>query len=129
MEEMTVCPHCHRAERQLKVGRTPSGSQRSLWALCQRKYTPHPRHQGYDQAIRQQAIRWYVDGMNLRRSARSLGVVHQTVANWVTAYAATLPEAPPVPAHDRQHPLPVVELDELSTFEGEKKTASTSSRK
>ncbi len=98
-----------------------------MCVFCQRKYTPQPKPQGYDAAIRRQAIRFYVDGMNLRRIARHLGVVHQTVANWVAAYAATLPDAPPTPPHDRQHPLPVVELDELYTFEGEKKSGSTSS--
>ena len=36
--------------------------------------------------------------MNLRRIARHLGVVHQTVANWVAAYAATLPDTPPAPS-------------------------------
>lgn len=77
--------------------------------------------------LRRQAIQCYVDGMSLRRIARHLGVVHQTVANWVTAYAATLPDTPPLPAHDAQHPLAVVELDELYTFEGSRKRASTSS--
>jgi transposase-like protein len=128
MEEIT-CPHCQRADHQQKVGQTSSGSQRYLCVSCQRKYTPKPKPRGYDEAIRRQAIRFYVDGMNLRRIARHLGVVHQTVANWVAAYAATLPDAPPAPPHDRQHPLPVVELDELYTFEGEKKSASTSSRR
>lgn len=129
MEERThpQCPHCQRTDRQLKVGRNPSGSQRYVCFFCQRKYTPQPKPQGYAVALRQQAIRWYVDGMNLRRIARHLGVVHQTVANWVAAYAATLPDQPPAPLHDRQHPLPVVELDELYTFETEKKTGSTSS--
>ena len=126
MEEI-LCPHCQRADRQLKVGRNTSGSQRYLCVFCQRKYTPQPKPQGYDAAIRHQAIQLYVDGMNLRRIARHLGVVHQTVANWVAAYAATLPDAPPAPPHDQQHPLPVVELDELYTFEGEKKSGCTSS--
>ena len=67
----------------------------------------------------------YVDGMNLRRIAHHLQIVHQTVANWVAAYAATLPDLPPAPPTDRLHPLPVVELDELYTFEGEKKSGST----
>lgn len=128
MEEIT-CPHCQRADHQQKVGHNPSGSQRYLCVYCQRKYTPHPKAQGYDEAIRRQAIRFYVDGMNLRRIARHLGVVHQTVANWVADHAATLPDAPPAPPHDRQHSLPVVELDELYTFEGEKKSGSTSSPK
>ncbi len=101
MEEI-ACPHCLRADRQLKVGRNPSGSQRYLCVFCQRKYTPHPKPRGYDEAIRRQAIRCYVDGMNLRRIARHPGIVHQTVA----AYTATLPDASPAPLHDRQHPLP-----------------------
>ena len=127
--ETITCPHCHTTTRQLKVGRNPSGSQRYLCIFCQRKYTPQPTPHGYDKALRQQAVRWYIDGMNLRRIARHLGVVHQTVANWVAAYAATLPALPPAPPHDRQHLLPVVELDELYTFEGAKKNRSMSSRK
>jgi transposase-like protein len=125
MEDMT-CPHCGHGTHQQKVGFNPTGSQRYLCVHCQRKYTPHPHHQGYAEAVRQQALQLYVDGLSLRRIARHLGVVHQTVANWVMAYAATLPDAPPAPPHNRQHPLAVVELDELYTFEGTKKDGSTS---
>ncbi len=79
--EAVTCPHCRASTRQLKVGRNPSGSHRSLCVFCQRKYTPHPTPQGDDEATRRQALRWYVGGMNLRRIARQLGIVHQTVAN------------------------------------------------
>ena len=132
MEELITCPHCQHCQQrhqQQKVGRNPSGSQRYRCAHCQRKYTPQPTPRGYDAATRRQALRWYVDGMNLRRIARQLGVVHQTVANWVMAYAATLPEQPPAPASSQQQPLAVVELDELYTFAGEKNGRSTSSPK
>lgn len=88
-------------------------------------YTAEPRTPGYAPDIRRQAIQLYVNGISLRRIARHLGVVHQTVANW----AATLPETPPLPTQDPQHPLAVVELDELYTFEGSKKRASSSSRR
>jgi len=53
----------------------------------------------------------YVDGMNVRRIARTLGVAHRSVINWVNAHAAQVPERPPVPADD----LEVNELDELFT--------------
>jgi transposase-like protein len=129
MKEIT-CPHCQHPDHQQRVGLTTSGSQRYLCAHCQRKYTPHPKPRGYAEALRRQAIQFYVDGMNLRRIARHLGVVHQTVANWVAAYAATLPDAPPLPPVAPEHPLlPVVELDELYTFEGQKNSGSTSSRR
>lgn len=37
----------------------------------------------------------YVDGLNLRRIARTLQVNHQSVINWVNAHIAGLPDAPP----------------------------------
>lgn len=128
MDDIT-CPHCGRSDRQLKIGHQSSGSQRYLCFFCQRKYTAQPKPRGYSQEKRRLALQWYVDGMSLRRIARHLGVVHQTVANWVNAHAATLPDAPPTPTHDAHHPLLVAELDELYTFEGSKKTGSTSSHR
>ena len=62
----------------------------------------------------------YVDGINLRRIARHLGVNHQSVANWANAYAKEL-SAAPVPDKVEK-----AEVDELFTFIGDKKTGSTS---
>ena len=114
------CPHCGRAEHQVKAGLTRAGSQRYRCKPCGRRYTPEPKQRGYPQALREQALRMYVDGMNFRRIARHLGVHHQSVINWVNAYAEALPEAP-VPDE-----VEVVEMDELHTFIGGKKTRSTS---
>ena len=50
---------------------------------------------------------------------RLLNVHHQSVINWVNAYAVNLPEAPTPEEVD------AVEMDELYTFIGEKKTEST----
>src|SRR5919199_6677477 len=122
---MLTCPSCQSTTRQVKHGRNPSGSQRYLCQACQRTYTPTPTPSGYDAATRRKALRLYADGMNLRRIARHLGVVHQTVANWVAAHADTLPERPPQP----DTPVETAELDELYTFVGQKKTPSTSSRR
>lgn len=116
------CPYCQTEENQIKAGFNRSGSQRYRCKNCNRRYTPEPKPHGYPEAVRLQAVRLYVDGMNLRRIARTLGVNHQSVANWVNAYADQLPEAP-VPEGE----LEVVELDELYTFIGDKKTGSTSS--
>jgi len=62
-----------------------------------------------------------VEGVNFRRIARQLKVNHQSVINWVNAHAGKLPEQPPVP--DK---VTTVELDEVFTFLGKKKTKSTS---
>lgn len=56
--------------------------------------------------------------MNFRRIARQLRVNHQTVVNWVNAYAASLPSETALPEE-----MPVIELDELHSFIGNKKNA------
>ena len=119
---MLTCPSCQSTARQVKHGRNPSGSQRYLCQTCQRTYTPEPMPTGYSTTIRQQALRRYADGMNLRRIARQLGVVHQTMANWVAAHADALPAPPPQP----DGPVEVAELDELYTSSGHQKTPATS---
>jgi transposase-like protein len=122
---MISCPYCQRSTQQVKNGHTPAGSQRYLCRVCRRKYTPEPRPQGYGDDLRRRAVQFYVDGMNLRRIGRTLGVVHQTVANWVAAHAEALPAQPPAPSEA----VETAELDELFTFIGQKKTWPTSSRR
>lgn len=117
-----TCPYCHQTDRQVKAGRNASGSQRYKCQHCQRKYTPDPSPHGYSDDLRRQAVQMYVDGLNFRRIARSLGVAHRSVINWVNAHAEQLPEQPPVPAEE----LEVNEVDELFTFVQDKKTKSTS---
>jgi transposase-like protein len=114
------CPYCKRKDHQVKAGRNVSGSQRYRCQHCQRNYTPEPKAHGYGDEVRFQAVRMYVDGTNLRRVGRQVGVNHQSVANWVKAYAHRLPPAP-VPEQ-----VETAELDELFTFIKHKKTKSTS---
>src|SRR5690349_12888760 len=92
---MIRCPHCERSEQQVKIGHNASGSQRYLCKACQRKYTPVSNKQIYSEQMRANALRLYVDGMNQRRIARTLGVSHQSVANWIKDYAERLPADPP----------------------------------
>ena len=114
------CPYCENETDQIKFGRNRSGSQKFRCKKCERFYTPEPRENGYSEEKRLQAVRMYADGNNLRRVARHLGVSPQSVANWVKAYAAQLPEAPQPKA------VKVVEMDELHTFVEHKKTKPTS---
>ena len=93
-------------------------SPRPKSSHCKRTYTPEPKPNGYAETTRLEAIKLYVDGMNIRRIARTLGVNHQSVANWINAHAAQLPAAP-VPSQ-----VDTIELDELFTFV-EKKSQPT----
>lgn len=115
---MNPCPYCATPDKQVKVGKNDSGSQRWKCRACQRRYTPQPTGHGYPDSVRQQAVKLYVDGLNYRRIARQLGVDHKSVINWVKAHTAQLPPAP-VPADVNN-----AELDELFTFVGQKKTSS-----
>jgi transposase-like protein len=83
-------------------------------------YTPKPTQHGYSEETRLLAIRMYVEGSSYGSIGRVLKVNPQSVANWVNAYTAQLPQAP-LPAKVRK-----AELDELFTFVGKKKTVSTS---
>lgn len=117
---MRKCPSCENETKQHKIGFTQSGSQRYKCEHCNRRYTPEPKSPGYPAALRQRAVRMYLDGMNFRRIGRLLGVHHTSVMNWVNAHAERIGEAS-VP--DR---VETVEMDELYTFVGSKKTDSTS---
>jgi transposase-like protein len=120
------CTHCQ-SEKVVKAGRNGSGSQRYQCKQCRRHFTPEALPNGYDKTMRQQAVEMYVDGHNYRRTARNLGVNHQTVVNWVREAAERAQAAPtPVPASAEDT---VVEVDEVFTFVGAKKTRPMSSRK
>ena len=115
---MKKCPKCYSVVRQNKAGLTRAGSQRYRCMFCGCKYTPAQKQYGYDSQLRKQAIQLYVDGMNLRRTARHLGIHHRTVALWVQAHVHRLPQAP------QPRKIKTAEMDELFTFIGKKKTKS-----
>jgi transposase len=118
---MQTCPKCAQARYQVKDGFTSAGSQRMRCQACGYRYTPLPKPGGYALDLRTQALKLYVDGLNFRRIGRLLGVHHQTVINWVNAVAERVADAIPQPPGAE-----TVELDELYTFVGQKKSGSTS---
>lgn len=111
------CPVCATTTRQHKAGKNRCGTQRVHCQHCRRYYTHQPKKKGYDPDTRRLALKLVVDGNSFRRTARLVGVCPQTVITWVTAATQALPERP-VPAA-----ASVVELDELFTFVGHKKTS------
>ncbi len=90
------CPRCGVDTHQTKDGFTPQRSQRYRCRECGCRYTPFPKSQGYDEEVRFQALQLYLEGMSLRDIGRLLDVNHQSVANWIQAYARYLPpDLPP----------------------------------
>ena len=68
------------------------------------------------------ALKLYLEGNNFRRIGRLLGVNHQSVVNWINTYHDRLPEK----EDTSQEKTQTIELDELFTFIGGKKSAPTS---
>ena len=127
------CPACDASTRQNLSGTTTSGSLRYRCQHCKKHYTPSPKHRGYPEELRLEAVKRYVDGTNFRRIARQLGVNHQSVINWIDAHHAALQEAgkvPPYPAEVAdalsQSHVDTLEFDELFTFVEHKKTRRSS---
>jgi transposase-like protein len=111
-----ICPHCGSSTAVRKWGHNRAGTQRYRCLACQCSFTPNPKEQGHGVAVHEQAVRLYLEGMSLRAIGRLLGVVHQSVANWVAAAARQLPER----VSDAT-PAKTIEVDELYTFvEGKK---------
>jgi transposase-like protein len=123
---MYQCPHCRSAERQVKSGFNRTGTQRLQCQACRRQYTPAPNPLGYDDQTREQALKLYLEGNGFRRIGRLLSVNHQSVANWVNAAHARL-KARQVPSPEPEA-AGTLEMDELFTFVGAKKSPRISSR-
>ena len=123
---MLTCPSCGETTKQHRAGKNASGTLRRECRHCGRTYTPEPKRQGHDLTVRRQALQMYVDGINFRRIARHLSVHHQSVINWVNQAAAGLP--PPPTPHEREgeQTVETLEMDELYTFVGQKKSRPTS---
>lgn len=139
---MTHCPHCRLSKRQSRNGKTRFGSQRYYCPSCQKSYTPHPKVQGCPPELRQQAVRYSLEGLSQRKVARLLGVAPQSVANWLVQAGVALKKLqsqghmPQVPLELAQRADGIMEQDEVYTFcnakrarknklTGEKKTKST----
>ena len=115
------CQSCQSSERQIKTGRNRCGTQRFMCRECGKTYTPEAKRQGYSEEVREKAVRMYVEGNNFRRIGRLLNVNHQSVVNWVNAYHERVKDTVAVPLS-----TPTIEIDELWSFVGEKKTGRIS---
>lgn len=70
---------------------------------------------GHDPALREQALRLYLEGNSFRSIGRILHVHHQSVANWVDAHEKQLPARV-----SDSTPTGTVEVDEVFTYVGKK---------
>ena len=57
-----ACPTCGIERYQVRDGKTAAGSQRLRCSACGKRYTPQPKAQGYEPAIKAAALRMVTDG-------------------------------------------------------------------
>jgi len=76
---------------------------------------------GHDPSLKETAIRLYLEGNSFRGVGRVLGVNFQSVINWVNQAHDELPHHV-----EDQTPTENVEIDELFTFVGKKRSKPTS---
>ncbi len=80
---------------------------------------------GYDQSTKETAVLLYLEGNSFRGIGKVLRVSHVSVINWVNAHAqAEVPQQ--MEDVVDTSPSEVIEVDELFTFIGEKKSKPTS---
>jgi len=118
--EKPACPKCQVTASVVKAGFNRGGSQRLRCQRCRIYFTPHPKPQGYDDGLKEQAIRLYLEGNSFRGIGKVLRVNHVSVINWVNAHEKTLPAQ----VEDKA-PTDTTETDELFTFIGKKTSTST----
>jgi transposase-like protein len=115
------CPYCGQTRSVVKAGlNNKGGNQRLRCQKCQRYFTQQHWPHGYDPSLREQALKLYLEGMSLRGIGRVLGVHHQSIANWIKQASEALPEQ----VTDNT-PTQIVEIDELFTYVGKKRSVST----
>lgn len=115
------CPYCGQTRSVVKAGlNNKGGNQRLRCQKCQRYFTQEHWPLGHDSALREQALKLYLEGVSLRGIGRVLGVHHQSVANWIKRASEALPEQ----VTDNT-PTQTVEIDELFTYVGKKRSVST----
>lgn len=115
------CPYCGQTAPVVRAGlNNKGGNQRHRCQRCRKYFTHQHWPKGHDPYLREQAMRMYLEGVSLRGIGRILGVHHQSVANWVKQAAEALPEQ----VTDTT-PTKTVEVDELFTYVGKKRSAST----
>jgi insertion element IS1 protein InsB len=112
-----TCPACQ-SDHLVRNGTTRTGKQKYHCKRCG-AYGTLNAQVGYSAERKAEILRAYHERSSLRGLERTFGVSRQTVAKWLREEAATLPALPPL---DAATPDDVLELDEVWSFVGSKKT-------
>ena len=80
IDEDRRCPQCGKAEKQIKKGYNPSGTQRRMCKECGVVYTLDPKKREYSEEIKQLALKIYYAGASGRGVGKVLGMTKANAA-------------------------------------------------
>lgn len=107
------CPKC-KSENHVKDG-IVKGKQRYFCKECKYRYTVE--HLGKPIELRKAALYLYLEGLGFRSIERFLKVSNVTVMNWIKSFGKEVESLKKVDGS-----IEIVEMDELHTYIGFKKT-------
>ncbi len=108
------CPRCNSSDKN-KDG-IVKGRQRFLCKSCGRRYTVEKKSDVKSPEVRKLALEMYLEGLGFRAIGRILKISYGTVYSWIKEWGSKvdLPQS--------SQPVAVVELDEMHSYVGSKKT-------
>lgn len=110
------CTTCKSSEK-VKDGKI-KGRQRYKCKACGYRYTVELKSTAQPLAIKRQALQLYLEGLGFRSIGRFLKVSHVSVYNWIKSFGKEIEE---LRSGDE---IEVVEMDEIHTYIGHKKTTA-----
>lgn len=108
------CPRCGK-QAGCKDG-IVKGRQRYLCKNCKYRYTVKQRSGTGDKATKRQALELYLEGLGFRSIGRLLKFSNVSILKWIKAFGEQLP------AVRGEEGVQVMEMDEMHTYIGSKKT-------
>jgi transposase-like protein len=115
--KMLNCPRCASADK-VKSG-INKGLQRYKCKTCQYFFTVSHKSDTATPDQRRLALNLYLEGLGFRSIGRILGFSHVAVYQWVKAFGETVEQI-------KRPAAQIVELDELHSYVGHKKTTAGS---
>ena len=109
---MDCCPKC-KCKFFCKDG-IVQNRQRYLCKDCQYRFTVE--RVGKPEELKRDALILYLEGLGFRSIGRFLNISHVSVFNWIKDFGGKLDE---IRSSDK---IEVIEIDEMHTYVGEKKT-------
>ena len=115
---MRSCPRCS-SQDTIKSGKI-KGRQRYHCKACHYHYTVTQKSDTSSEAQRKLALNLYLEGLGFRSIGRLLGFSHVAVYQWIRSFGEK------VEAVRATQPAQIVELDEMHSYIGHKKTIAGS---